>query len=191
MAISLQKGGNVNLSKESPGMSKILVGLGWDARATDGADFDLDASAFLVKSDGKVRDDSDFVFYNNAKGAGGAVEHCGDNLTGAGEGDDEVIKVGLALVPEDIAKIVVAVTIHEAEARHQNFGQVSQAYIRIVNEDNGQEIARYDLSEDASTETAMIFGEVYRNGADWKFKAVGQGFAGGLGPLARAHGVNV
>ncbi len=191
MAISLSKGGNVNLSKEAPGLNKIIVGLGWDSRATDGAAFDLDASAFLAKADGKVRSDNDFCFYNNKVVADGAVQHAGDNLTGAGDGDDETVKVELAKVPADIDKVIFAVTIHEAEARKQNFGQVSRAYIRVVNEDGGQEIARYDLSEDASVETAMIFGEIYRNGADWKFKAVGQGFAGGLGPLASSFGVNV
>lgn len=191
MAISLSKGGNVNLSKEAPGLNKIIVGLGWDARATDGAAFDLDASAFLVKLDGKVRSDNDFCFYNNKVVADGAVQHMGDNLTGAGEGDDETVKVTLSSVPADLDKIVFAVTIHDAEARRQSFGQVSHAYIRIVNEEGGAEIARYDLSEDASTETAMIFGEIYRVGADWKFKAVGQGFAGGLGPLATSFGVSV
>ena len=191
MAISLSKGGNVNLSKEAPGLNKILVGLGWDARATDGAAFDLDASAFLVKLDGKVRSDSDFCFYNNKVVAAGAVQHTGDNLTGAGDGDDETIKVELSKIPADLDKVVFAVTIHEAEARKQNFGQVNHAFIRIVNEEGGQEIARYDLSEDASIETAMIFGEIYRVGADWKFKAVGQGFAGGLGPLAKSFGVSV
>ncbi|MGR8940399.1 MAG: TerD family protein [Gammaproteobacteria bacterium] len=191
MAISLSKGGNVNLSKEAPGLTKILVGLGWDARATDGADFDLDASAFLVKMDGKVRSDNDFCFYNNKTVADGAVQHAGDNLTGAGDGDDETIKVELSKIPADLDKVVFAVTIHEAESRKQNFGQVSRAYIRIVNQDGGQEIARYDLSEDASIETAMIFGEIYRVGSDWKFKAVGQGYAGGLGPLASSFGVNV
>jgi len=191
MAISLSKGGNVNLSKEAPGLNKIVVGLGWDARATDGAAFDLDASAFLVKMDGKVRSDSDFCFYNNKVVAGGAVQHAGDNTTGAGEGDDETIKVELSKIPADLDKVVFAVTIHEAETRKQNFGQVNHAYIRVVNEEGGQEIARYDLSEDASVETSMIFGEIYRIGADWKFKAVGQGFAGGLGPLASSFGVSV
>jgi tellurium resistance protein TerD len=172
-------------------LNKIVVGLGWDARATDGAAFDLDASAFLVKMDGKVRSDSDFCFYNNKVVAGGAVQHAGDNTTGAGAGDDETIKVELSKIPSDLDKVVFAVTIHEADVRKQNFGQVNHAYIRVVNEDGGQEIARYDLSEDASVETAMIFGEIYRIGADWKFKAVGQGFAGGLGPLASSFGVNV
>jgi tellurium resistance protein TerD len=191
MAISLSKGGNVNLSKEAPGLNKIVVGLGWDARATDGAAFDLDASAFLVKLDGKVRSDNDFCFYNNKVVADGAVQHAGDNTTGAGEGDDETVKVELSKIPADLDKVVFAVTIHEADTRKQNFGQVNHAYIRVVNEEGGQEIARYDLSEDASIETAMIFGEIYRVGADWKFKAVGQGFAGGLGPLAASFGVNV
>jgi len=191
MAISLSKGGNVNLSKEAPGLNKIVVGLGWDARATDGAAFDLDASAFLVKLDGKVRSDIDFCFYNNKVVGDGAVQHTGDNTTGAGEGDDETVKVELGKIPADLDKVVFAVTIHEAETRKQNFGQVNHAYIRIINQDGGQEIARYDLSEDASVETAMIFGEIYRVGADWKFKAVGQGFAGGLGPLASSFGVSV
>ena len=191
MAISLSKGGNVNLSKEAPGLNKIVVGLGWDARATDGAAFDLDASAFLVKLDGKVRSDSDFCFYNNKVVGDGAVQHTGDNTTGAGEGDDETIKVELAKIPGDLDKVVFAVTIHEAETRKQNFGQVNHAYIRVVNEDGGQEIARYDLSEDASIETAMIFGEIYRVGTDWKFKAVGQGYAGGLAALAKQYGIEV
>ena len=191
MSISLNKGGNLSLSKEAPGLSKILVGLGWDTRSTDGQDFDLDASAFLLKEGDKVRADTDFIFYNQLKSPEGSVEHTGDNLTGEGEGDDEVIKVDLSRVPPVVQKISVAVTIHDAEARRQNFGMVSNAFIRIVNEAGGAEIARYDLSEDASTETAMIFGEVYRNGPEWKFRAVGQGYNGGLGPLARNFGVNV
>ncbi|WP_020158544.1 MULTISPECIES: TerD family protein [Methylobacter] len=191
MAVSLSKGGNVNLSKEAPGLNKIQVGLGWDARVTDGAAFDLDASCFLVKADGKVRSDADFCFYNNKNVADGAVVHMGDNQTGDAEGDDETVKVELSKVPADVDKVVFSVTIHEADTRNQNFGQVSKAYIRIVNEENGTEIARFDLSEDASIETAMIFGEIYRHGTDWKFKAVGQGFAGGLGPLASSFGVNV
>jgi len=191
VAVSLSKGGNVNLSKEAPGLTKIVVGLGWDARSTDGTDFDLDGSVFLLNSTGKIRSDADFIFYNNLKSADGSVEHTGDNTTGQGEGDDESVKVHLAGVPADVEKIVVAVTIHDATTRNQNFGQVSNAFARVVNEDNGTEIARYDLSEDASTETAMVFGELYRAGADWKFRAVGQGFAGGLGPLAATYGVNV
>lgn len=191
MAVSLAKGGNVSLSKEAPGLTNIVIGLGWDVRVTDGAQFDLDASVFLTGADGKVRSDADFIFYNNPKSADGSVEHTGDNRTGEGEGDDESIKVALPGVPADVDKIVVAVTIDQADARGQSFGQVSSAFIRIVNGANGSEIARYDLSEDASTETAMVFGEVYRNGAEWKFRAVGQGFAGGLGPLATSFGVNI
>ena len=191
MAVSLSKGGNVNLSKEAPGLNKISVGLGWDARVTDGAAFDLDASGFLVKADNKVRSDADFCFYNNKTVADGAVVHAGDNQTGDAVGDDESINIELPKVPADIEKVVFAVTIHDAAARNQNFGQVSKAYIRIVNQENNTEIARFDLSEDASIETAMIFGEIYRNGADWKFKAVGQGFSGGLGPLAASFGVNI
>jgi tellurium resistance protein TerD len=191
MAISLQKGGNVNLSKENPNLSKVIVGLGWDPRATDGAAFDLDASGFLQKNDGKVRGDADFVFYNNLKSTDGSVVHLGDNTTGQGEGDDERLTVDLSKVPADIDKISFCVTIHDAEARKQNFGMVGKAFIRCVDANGEKELARYDLSEDSSTETAMIFGELYRAGADWKFKAVGQGFKGGLGPLAKSFGVNV
>ena len=191
MAISLAKGGNVSLSKEAPGLKAVLVGLGWDARATDGAAFDLDASAFVLSEAGKVRSDKDFIFYNNLKSADGSIEHTGDNTDGAAAGDDESIKVNLAAVPQDAQKISVVVTIHDAEARRQNFGMVSNAYIRIVNQDGNAEIARFDLSEDMSTETAMVFGEIYRHGGEWKFKAIGQGFAGGLGPLARSFGVNI
>ena len=189
MALSLSKGGNLSLSKEAPGMTKVLVGLGWDARSTDGQDFDLDASAFLLKADGKVRADSDFIFYNQLKSTDGSVEHTGDNRTGEGDGDDEAIKVDLSKVPADIDRIAFTVTIHEADARKQNFGQVRGAFIRIVNQDNNSEVARYDLAEDASTETAMIFAELYRNGAEWKFRAVGQGFVGGLKPLAESYGL--
>jgi tellurium resistance protein TerD len=191
MGVSLSKGGNVSLDKVAPGLKKVVIGLGWDARGTDGADFDLDASLFMVKADGKVRSDSDFIFYNNPKSAEGSIEHTGDNRTGAGEGDDEQIKVDLARIPTDVSKLVVSVTIHEAESRRQNFGMVSSAFIRLVNQDNDQEVVRYDLSEDASTEAAMIFGEVYRHNDEWKFRAVGQGFNGGLGPLAKSMGVNV
>jgi tellurium resistance protein TerD len=191
MAISLQKGGNVNLSKEAPGLSQIVVGLGWDARATDGSAFDLDGSAFLLKVDGKVRADNDFIFYNNLKSSDGSVAHSGDNRTGAGDGDDETVTIDLTKVPADVERIAVCVTIHDGDARKQNFGMVQKAYIRTVNANGNAEIARYDLSEDGSTESAMVFGEVYRNGTDWKFKAVGQGFKGGLGPLAASFGVGV
>jgi tellurium resistance protein TerD len=191
MAISLQKGGNVNLSKEAPNLTKVIVGLGWDPRSTDGAAFDLDGSAFLLKSDAKVRADTDFIFYNNLKSAEGAVVHNGDNTTGQGEGDDETVTVDLTRVPPEIEKISFCVTIHDAESRRQSFGMVGKAFIRCLNADGNTELARYDLSEDSSTETAMIFGELYRAGTDWKFRAVGQGYNGGLGPLARSFGVNV
>lgn len=191
MSVSLSKGGNVSLSKEAPGLGAIIVGLGWDARVTAGSAFDLDASACLLNERGKVRSDADFIFYNNKTSADGSVVHHGDNQTGAGEGDDEAVEIDLTKVPADVQKIAFSVTIHEADARRQNFGQVSSAFIRVVNKANGKEVARYDLSEDYSTETAMIFGELYRHGSEWKFKAIGQGFAGGLGPLARNFGVNI
>ncbi len=191
MAVSLSKGANVSLTKEAPGLQSVRVGLGWDQRVTDGSAFDLDASVFLLNEGGRVRSDGDFVYFNNLQAANGAVVHHGDNLTGEGDGDDEVITVHLGQIPQDVAKITFAVTIYDAGTRNQNFGMVSNAFIRVVNADGGAEIARYDLSEDASTETAMIFGELYRHGAEWKFRAVGQGFNGGLGPLAGSYGVNV
>ena len=191
MAISLTKGGNVNLSKEAPNLTNIAVGLGWNPRATDGQAFDLDAIAFLVNESGKVRADTDFIFFNNLKSSDGSVEHTGDNSTGEGDGDDEVIKVDLSKVPADVSKVVFCAVIYDGQARNQNFGQVANAYIRIVNTQGGAEVARYDLSEDSSTETAMIFGELYKNNGEWKFRAVGQGFAGGLGPLAASYGVAV
>ena len=191
MALSLQKGGNLSLSKAAPNLTNILIGLGWDVRTTDGAAFDLDASLFMVGETGKVRSDADFIFYNQAKSACGSVEHTGDNRTGAGDGDDESIKVNLANVPADVSRLVVTVTIHDAQVRQQSFGQVGGAFMRVVNSADNSEIARFDLSEDYSTETAMIFGEVYRHNGEWKFKAIGQGFKGGLGPLAASYGVNV
>lgn len=191
MAVSLTKGGNISLSKTDPTLKNLIVGLGWDARPTDGADFDLDASAFMVKEDGKVRSDSDFIFYNQTKSTCGSVEHTGDNRTGAGDGDDESVVVLLDKIPADIQRVIFTVTIHDAEPRKQNFGQVSKAYVRVVNKDSNSEVARYDLSEDASIETAMIFGEIYKHGAEWKFKAVGQGYAGGLAALARQYGINI
>jgi len=191
MAVSLQKGGNISLSKTAPALKHILVGLGWEARPTDGADFDLDASAFLVGENGKVPGDDDFIFYNQLTSPCGSVEHTGDNRTGAGAGDDEAIKIDLSKIPERIKRIVVCVTIHDAETRKQNFGQVSDAFMRIVNMDNDVEIARFDLTEDYSTETAMIFGEVYLHNGEWKFKAVGQGFSGGLESMCKQFGVTV
>ncbi len=190
MALTLQKGGNLSLSKADPNLTKILVGLGWDPRATDGTEFDLDASAFLLGANGKVRGEADFIFYNQLKSTDGAVEHTGDNRTGAGEGDDEVIKVDLSRVAADVDKIAFSVTIHEADARKQNFGQVGGSFIRIVNAVTNAEVVRYDLAEDASTETAMIFAELYRNNGEWKFRAVGQGYAGGLKALANGYGMN-
>lgn len=191
MAVSLSKGGNVSLTKEAPGLTAVLVGLGWDARTTTGNDFDLDASAIMLTTEGKVLSDSHFVFFNNRTSPDGSVEHTGDNTTGEGDGDDEALKVNLAGVPAEVARVVFPVSIYDAESRGQSFGQVRNAYIRIVNQAGGAEIARYDLSEDASTETAMVFGELYRNGSEWKFRAVGQGYASGLAGIAKDFGVNV
>jgi tellurium resistance protein TerD len=191
MSVSLSKGGNVSLTKQAPGLTAALVGLGWDARTTSGADFDLDASALLVDAGGRVLSDQHFVFFNNLTSPDGSVEHTGDNLTGEGEGDDEAIKVDLARVPAEVDKIVFTVSIYDAESRRQSFGQVRNAYIRVVNQADNVEITRYDLSEDASTETAMIFGEVYRSAAEWKFRAVGQGYESGLAGIARDFGVNI
>lgn len=191
MAISLSKGGNVSLTKSAPGLTNILVGLGWDARATDGAGFDLDASGFLLTAAGKVRSDADFIFFNQPASADGSVKHLGDNTTGEGEGDDEQMTVDLTKVPADVDKIAISVTIHEAEARKQSFGMVSQAFVRVVNAADNAEIVRYDLSEDFSIETALVFGEIYRNSGEWKFRAVGQGFQGGLGAMAKSYGVNL
>ncbi|MEU2160968.1 TerD family protein [Streptomyces sp. NPDC019208] len=191
MGVSLAKGGNVSLSKQAPGLSAVLVGLGWDVRTTTGTDFDLDASALLLDDSGKVASNGHFVFYNNLTSPDGSVQHTGDNLTGEGEGDDEQIKVDLAAVPADVTRIVFPVSIHDAEARSQSFGQVRNAFIRVVNQSGGAELARYDLSEDASTETAMVFGELYRNGDEWKFRAVGQGYASGLTGIVSDFGVAV
>jgi tellurium resistance protein TerD len=191
VGVSLSKGGNVSLTKEAPNLTAVIVGLGWDVRTTTGSDFDLDASALLANAEGKVTNDQNFIFFNNLKSPDGSVEHTGDNLTGEGEGDDEVIKVNLAGVPADVDKIVFPVSIYEAESRQQSFGQVRNAFIRIVNQADNNELARYDLSEDASTETAMVFGELYRHGAEWKFRAVGQGYASGLRGIAQDFGVNV
>jgi len=190
MALTLQKGGNLSLSKTDPSLTKMVVGLGWDPRATDGTEFDLDASAMLLGASGKVRSEKDFIFYNQTTSTEGSVEHTGDNRTGAGDGDDESIKVDLSSVPVDVDKLVFVVTIHDAELRKQNFGQVGGAFIRIVNELSGVEIVRYDLAEDASTETAMVFAELYRSNGEWKFRAVGQGYAGGLKALANSYGMN-
>jgi tellurium resistance protein TerD len=191
VTVSLTKGGNVSLTKQAPGLSAVTVGLGWDARTTDGKDFDLDASAIVCGADGKVFSDKHFVFFNNLATPDGAVQHTGDNLTGEGEGDDEQVKVNLNALPAEIDKIVFPVSIYDAAAAGQSFGQVRNAFIRVVNQADNSELARYDLSEDASTETAMVFGELYRNGAEWKFRAVGQGYSSGLRGIAHDFGVNV
>ena len=192
MPISLQKGQKVSLTKGNPGLTKVVVGLGWDVNNFDtGGDFDLDAAAFLLGENGKVTSSGDFVFYGNLQHPSGAVEHLGDNLTGAGDGDDEQIKVDLSLVPENIQRVAFTVTIYDADVRRQNFGQVNNAFIRIVDESNGQEILRYDLGEDFSIETAAIFGELYKHNGEWKFNAIGSGYQGGLAALCANYGVEV
>ena len=195
MRVSLSKGGRVSLSKENPGLSKIRIGLGWDERATDGAEYDLDASMFLLNRSGKCAPDGNFVFYGNLVPGHlqGAVEHTGDNLTGGGDGDDEVIRVDLEKlqqVASQIMRMDVVVTIHEARQRSQNFGQVSNAFIRVVNDESDEELVRYDLSEDYSTETAMIFGSIYLKDGEWRFTAVGQGYAGGLQAACATYGID-
>ena len=191
MAISLNKGGNLSLSKTDPSLNQVLIGLGWDARATDGVDFDLDASAFLLAANDKVRAETDFIFYNQTRSPEGSVEHTGDNRTGAGDGDDEAVKIDLAKVPADVQKIAITVTIHDAASRGQNFGQVQNAFIRVVNDQTNVEIVRFDLNEDYSTETAMIFGELYRHNGEWRFRAVGQGYNGGLSAMCRQYGISI
>ena len=191
MAISLTKGQNISLSKTDPSLKNVLVGLGWDARSTDGQDFDLDASVFMATENGKVSSDRHFIFYNQLVSPCGGVEHTGDNLTGDGDGDDESVIVRLDKVESNIKSLFITVTIHDAEARRQNFGQVSNAFVRIVNNDTSDEIVRFDLSEDYSTETAMVFGEIYRHNGELKFRAIGQGYTGGLYSLCQQYGVNV
>ena len=191
MSVSLSKGGNVSLTKQAPNLTAVAVGLGWDTRTTTGTDFDLDASAIACGDTKKVISDQHFVFFNNLRSPDGSIEHTGDNLTGEGEGDDEVINVDLRAAPPNITNIFFPVSIYDADSRGQSFGQVQNAYIRVVDRSNGSELARYDLSEDASTETAMVFGELYRAGTEWKFRAIGQGYASGLAGIARDYGVNV
>lgn len=191
MGVSLSKGGNVSLTKAAPNLTSVAVGLGWDARSTTGSDFDLDASAIATGESKKVLSDQHFVFFNNLRSPEGSIEHTGDNLDGSGDGDDEIINVDLAATPPTITNIFFPVSIYEGDSRAQSFGQVRNAYIRVVDRSNGTELARYDLSEDASTETAMVFGELYRNGAEWKFRAIGQGYASGLSGIARDYGVSV
>lgn len=190
MAVSLSKGQKVDLTKTNPGLTKVIVGLGWDTNKYDGGhDFDLDTSVFLLNESGKVNSDSDFVFYNNLQAGNGSVVHTGDNLTGEGEGDDEQIKVNLQAVPENVQKIAFTITIHDAETRNQNFGQVSNAFVRIVNEQTNEELIRYDLGEDFSIETAVVVGELYRHNREWKFSAIGSGYQGGLAALASDYGL--
>jgi tellurium resistance protein TerD len=191
MSVTLTKGGNVSLTKQAPNLRTVMIGLGWDERSTSGAEFDLDASALMLGENGRILSDLHFVFFNNLKSPEGSVEHTGDNLTGGGDGDDEKILVQLAQVPAECHRIVFPVSIYEAPQRGQNFGQVRNAFIRVVNQDGGAELTRYDLTEDASSETAMIFGELYRHNGEWKFRAVGQGYASGLAGIARDFGVNV
>jgi tellurium resistance protein TerD len=191
VTVSLTKGGNVSLTKQAPNLTGVVVGLGWDARTTDGQEFDLDASAIVCDAQGRVLTQEHFVFFNNLVSPEGAVQHTGDNLTGEGDGDDEQIKVNLQALPATADRVVFPVSIYEADSRGQSFGQVRNAFIRIVDQANGSELARYDLSEDASTETAMVFGELYRNAAEWKFRAVGQGYSSGLAGIARDFGLGV
>ncbi|MFB4299584.1 TerD family protein [Actinomadura sp. NTSP31] len=191
MGVSLSKGGNVSLTKQAPGLSAVTVGLGWDLRTTTGTDFDLDASAMVLDASGKIVSDQHFVFFNNLRTPDGGVEHTGDNTTGAGEGDDEQINVTFGALPAQAERVAFAVSIYDADSRGQNFGQVRNAYIRVLNQGDRSEMARYDLSEDASMETAMVFGELYRSGTDWKFRAVGQGYASGLAGIATDFGVNL
>jgi len=192
MAISLSKGQKVDLTKTNPGLKNITIGLGWDTNKYDGGgDFDLDASAFLLDATGKAQSEKEFIFYNNVSGAEGSVIHTGDNRTGAGDGDDEQIKIDLSKVPATIEKIAFAITIHDAVARKQSFGQVSNAFVRIVNQDGGAELMRYDLGEDFSVETAVVVAELYRNSGEWKFNAIGSGFQGGLKALCGNYGIQV
>lgn len=192
MGIVLKKGQKIDLTKNNASLKKLLVGLGWDTNKYDGGyDFDLDASVFCCGEDGKVHNDLDFIFYNNLKHSSGAIEHMGDNLTGDGDGDDEQVKIDLSLIPESISKIDFTVTIHEAEERKQNFGQVSNAYVRVVNSETNEEILKYDLGEDFSIETAIVVGELYRHNGEWKFNAIGSGFQGGLAALCKNFGLNV
>jgi tellurium resistance protein TerD len=191
VALTLEKGSNLSLTKADPGLRHALVGLGWDVRTTNGDAFDLDASAILVGENGKVRSDADFIFYAQRSDAVGSVVHQGDNLTGAGDGDDEQILIDLTLVPAEIVRVVIVVSIYEAATRGQNFGQVRNSYVRVLNKDSETEIAHFELGEDMASENSIIFAEIYRHGGDWKFKAVGQGFTDGLGGIARDFGINL
>ena len=192
MAVSLKKGQKVSITKGNAGLNNVVVGLGWDVNQFDtGGDFDVDAAAFLLTDSGKVSGQDDFVYFGNLKHNSGSVEHMGDNLTGAGDGDDEQIRIDLSRIPSNITKIAITVTIYEPEARRQNFGQISNAFIRIYNEANGEELLRYDLGEDFSIETAAVFGELYKHGDEWKFNAIGSGYQGGLAALCASFGIDV
>ena len=192
MPVNLQKGQKVSLTKDNPGLNNVIVGIGWDINNFDtGGDFDLDSAAFMLTDAGRVSNQDDFIFFGNLTHPSGSVRHLGDNLTGAGDGDDEQIKIELSKVPANISRIAFTVTIYDAEQRRQNFGQVSNAYVRIFDESNGVELLRYDLGEDFSIETAAVFGELYKNGAEWKFNAIGSGYQGGLAALCNNYGVEV
>lgn len=192
MSISLSKGQRIDLTKTNPGLTKVIIGLGWDTnKYSGGKDFDLDASAFLADGSGKVQNDLEFIFYNNLKSPNGAVEHTGDNRTGEGDGDDEQMIIDFSLLPSHVEKIGITVTIHDSDGRHQNFGQVSNAFVRVVNADNSEEVLRYDLGEDFSVETAVVVCELYKHGQDWKFNAIGSGFSGGLAALCKNYGLDV
>lgn len=191
MAVSLKKGQKVSITKGNPGLHKLVVGIGWDINRFDtGGDFDLDSAAFLLADNGKVSKQEDFVFFGNLKHPSGAAEHLGDNLTGDGAGDDEQIKIDLSKIPDNITKIIFTVTIYEGESRNQNFGQVSNSFVRIIDEDKQEELLRYDLGEDFSIETAAVFGELYKNNSEWKFNAIGSGYQGGLGALCSSYGID-
>ncbi|MEE1131182.1 MAG: TerD family protein [Caryophanon sp.] len=192
MAIQLSKGQRIDLTKNDPSLQNIVIGLGWDVKTFDGGqDFDLDASIFLLDESGKCRSDNDFIFYNNLQSSDGSVTHLGDNRTGEGDGDDEQVTIKLSQVPANVHRIAITVTIHDAEQRNQNFGQVTNAFARLVNQDNDYEVLRFDLGEDFSIETAVVFCELYRHGAEWKFNAIGSGYQGGLAALVRAYGLSV
>lgn len=192
MAIVLKKGQKVDLTKGNPGLSKIKAGLGWDVNKYDGqSEFDLDVSIFMCDNSDKVVNEGDFIYYNNPKHSSDSVIHCGDNRTGEGDGDDEEVQIDLSKIPSNIEKVAFTVTIHEAGMRNQNFGQVSNSYIRILNEDNNEELIRYDLGEDYSIETAVVVGELYRQGGEWKFQAIGSGFEGGLEALCLNYGLTI
>ncbi|RDI45939.1 TerD family protein [Falsibacillus pallidus] len=191
-SISLSKGQRIDLTKTNPGLTKVIIGLGWDTnKYSGGQDFDLDACAFMCNADNKVENDNEFIFYNNLKSPNGAVEHTGDNRTGEGEGDDERMNVDFSLLPSYVEKVGITVTIHDAEARAQNFGQVSNAFVRVIDASNNREILRYDLGEDFSIETAVVVCELYKHAGEWKFNAIGSGFQGGLAALCRNYGLDV